>query len=122
MTAAKIFLAVLLTVPFGFSTGLRPLGEAAAPVAKTSPAPASGLFATSSSAAFAATVRPVLAAKCTPCHEPGGKMYASLPFDKSETIASHREGVLKRLKGDDRAAVEKWLATLPQAQAPAASK
>ena len=114
MTGAKIFLAVLLTVPFGFSTGLRPLGEAAAPVATTSPAPASDLFTS--------TVRPVLAAKCTPCHEPGGKMYASLPFDKSETIASHREGVLKRLKGDDRAAVEKWLATLPQAQAPAASK
>jgi hypothetical protein len=40
-------------------------------------------------------------------------MYATLPFDRGETIASHREGVLKRLKGDDRAAVEKWLATLP---------
>lgn len=113
MTGAKLGLAVLLAVPFGFATGLRPAGEGlGAPADKASPPPASDLFRS--------TVRPVLAAKCTPCHEPGGKMYASLPFDKSETIASHREGVLKRLKGDDRAAVEKWLASLPQA--PAASK
>jgi hypothetical protein len=61
---------------------------------------------------FAASVRPVLQAHCAPCHEPGGKMYDRLPFDKGETIASHREGVLKRLKGDDRAAVERWLAGL----------
>jgi hypothetical protein len=60
---------------------------------------------------FTAAVRPVLVAHCTPCHEPGGKMYERLPFDRAETIASHREGVLKRLKGDDRAAVEKWLET-----------
>ena len=56
---------------------------------------------------------PCSPAKCAPCHEPGGKMYEKLPFDRAETIASHREGVLKRLKGDDREAVEKWLASLP---------
>jgi hypothetical protein len=44
-------------------------------------------------------------------------MYGSMPFDRGETIASHREGILKRLKGDDRAAVEKWLASLPSAPA-----
>lgn len=67
---------------------------------------------------FAASVRPVLTAHCAPCHEPGGKMYDRLPFDKGETIASHRDGVLKRLKGDDRAAVETWLSTLPDAATP----
>jgi len=36
-------------------------------------------------------------------------MYERMPFDRAETIASHREGVLRRLKGDDRAAVERWL-------------
>ena len=63
---------------------------------------------------FAASVRPVLQAHCAPCHEPGGKMYDRMPFDRGETIASHREGVLKRLKGGDRAAVETWLANLPE--------
>jgi hypothetical protein len=61
---------------------------------------------------FGTSVRPVLQAHCAPCHEPGGKMYDRLPFDRGETIASHREGVLKRLKGGDRAVVETWLASL----------
>ena len=66
---------------------------------------------------FAKTVRPVLLAHCAPCHESGGKMYDRLPFDRAETIATHRDGVLRRLKGDDRAAVEQWLAGLPSAAA-----
>jgi hypothetical protein len=43
-------------------------------------------------------------------------MYERLPFDKAETIASHREGVLRRLKGEDREAVERWLASQGRAQ------
>ena len=62
---------------------------------------------------FATTVRPILREHCAPCHEPGGKMYEKLPFDKAETIAAHPEGVLKRLKGEDHEAVAKWLAALP---------
>ena len=107
MTGSKLGLVVLLALPIGFRPGSPPSSEQ--PDAAKAAGPATD--------AFAATVRPVLAAKCAPCHEPGGKMYGSLPFDKGETIASHREGVLKRLKGDDRAAVEKWLASLPPAKA-----
>ena len=103
MTVPRMGIVVLLALPFGFRTG----STSSAPVAEPS----------KTRDEFSSTVRPILAARCTPCHEPGGKMYASLPFDKSETIASHREGVLKRLKGDDRAAVEKWLAGLPPAPA-----
>ena len=66
------------------------------------PAPAADLFETE--------VRPVLARRCTPCHVPGGKMYVRLPFDDPETVRSHREGILRRLDGDDKAAVERWLA------------
>jgi hypothetical protein len=62
---------------------------------------------------FPSTVRPVLLAHCAPCHEPGGKMYDRLPFENPRVVADHRSGVLRRLKGEDREAVEKWLATLP---------
>jgi hypothetical protein len=66
---------------------------------------------------FAATVRPVLAARCAPCHEAGGKMYDRLPFDNSKVVASHRAGVLRRFQGDDRARdraiLEAWLRTQP---------
>ena len=64
---------------------------------------------------FASAVRPVLVAHCAPCHEAGGKMYDRMPFDKAETIASHRDGVLRRLKGDDRETVAKWLESQPAA-------
>jgi hypothetical protein len=72
-----------------------------------------GASPTSPDAQFASTVRPILVTHCAPCHEPGGRMYERLPFDRAETIASHREGVLKRIKvPDEKAAIEKWLASL----------
>ena len=63
---------------------------------------------------FARDVRPILARRCDPCHEPGGKMYARLPFDDPATVASHPAGILKRLKGDDNVTVERWIAAQPK--------
>ncbi len=82
-----------------------PIAVSPAPVEPPAPAPPAGLFA--------ASVRPILEAHCSPCHFPGGRMYERLPFDKPETLASNRQGVLRRLKGDDHAAFEAWLKTLP---------
>lgn len=108
MNATSIGLGVLLAFSVGFRPGAPPACESPKPETRVEAEP-------SAPDGFAATVRPVLLAKCAPCHEPGGKMYGSMPFDRGETIASHREGVLKRLKGGDRRAVEKWLASLPPA-------
>jgi hypothetical protein len=36
-------------------------------------------------------------------------MYERLPFDDPQIVRDHREGVLRRLKGDERAIVEAWL-------------
>jgi hypothetical protein len=64
---------------------------------------------------FATVVRPVLKAHCSPCHEPGGKLYDRLPFDNPKVVSSRSEKVLRRLKGEDRTAFEQWLATLKPA-------
>lgn len=61
---------------------------------------------------FASTVRPVVQAHCAPCHEPGGKMYARMPFDDPKVLSSHSEGVLRRLKGEDKEAFQRWITTL----------
>jgi hypothetical protein len=61
-------------------------------------------------AAFRASVRPILSVKCAPCHEPGGKMYARLPFDDATTVASHAARMATRLKGEERKALETWAA------------
>ena len=60
---------------------------------------------------FRASVRPILSVKCAPCHEPGGKMYARLPFDDADTVASHAARMATRLKGEDRKALESWAST-----------
>jgi len=103
MTGTRLAAVVLLALP----VGIRPDSECRK---RAEPPPAAQAERPD---AFAASVRPVLAAKCAPCHEPGGKMYAKLPFDRPETIADHSEAILRRLKGEDREAVEKWLASLP---------
>jgi hypothetical protein len=69
------------------------------------------------SSAFSTTVRPILATRCAPCHNPGGRMYARLPFDDPMVVSSHSAGVLRRLKGEDRAAMQRWIAGLAPADA-----
>ncbi len=66
---------------------------------------------------FRTTIRPILSEHCGACHDPGGKMYARLPFDNPRVVASHSEGVLRRLKGDDRDALQRWIAGLAPAAA-----
>jgi hypothetical protein len=65
-------------------------------------------------ALFLRTVRPILAERCAPCHNPGGSMYARLPFDDPKTVADHRSGIVKRIKKEqERAAMEQWLLRVP---------
>jgi len=56
----------------------------------------------------------MLVKKCAPCHEPGGKLYEKLPFDNAGVVAAHAPGILRRLQGEDRETLEKWVATLPE--------
>lgn len=66
---------------------------------------------------FVSVVRPVLKTHCSPCHEPGGKLYDRLPFDNPRVVSSRSPGILRRLKGEDREAFERWLATLKPEEA-----
>lgn len=61
---------------------------------------------------FRSEIRPILVTRCAPCHEPGGKLYAKLPFD-DPAVLSHVPGVTKRLKGDDLKTFERWIAMAP---------
>jgi uncharacterized membrane protein len=47
---------------------------------------------------FTRHIQPILEKRCSPCHFTGGKMYERMPFDSSQTILSHKEGILKRIK------------------------
>ena len=92
--------------------------SAAASAAAAAPAssPAAGVD-------FATQVRPILEARCQPCHFPGGKMYASLPFDRAETVLTLREKLFTRIKEEDeQRLLREFLAQHPAAsEVPAAS-
>jgi hypothetical protein len=54
----------------------------------------------------------MLGRSCTPCHNPGGKMYATLPFDNPEIVSSHGQSILQRIKApEDHQLLESWLST-----------
>ena len=60
---------------------------------------------------FRAQIAPILAQRCAPCHNPGGKMYDKLPFDDPATVAGHPEGILKRIKDPaEHGLIERWIA------------
>ena len=86
---------------------------AAPPTALPAPTPVPAV--TEAPDLFASVARPVLKTRCSPCHEPGGQLYDRLPFDNPKVVSSHSEKVLRRLKGEDRQALERWLATLKPA-------
>jgi hypothetical protein len=93
-------------------------GQSASPAGAPPKPPAAEPLATAAPDAptFEATVRPILTTRCAPCHNPGGVMYGRLPFDQAAVVSSNAAGIRRRLKGDDLAALEKWLATLPPSE------
>jgi hypothetical protein len=50
---------------------------------------------------FTRDVRPILQAKCQPCHFAGGRMYEKLPFDREETIHQLGTRLFTRLKTEE---------------------
>src|SRR5882762_11825646 len=67
----------------------------AAPVAEphNSPSPAKIDFATQ--------IRPILEARCQPCHFSGGKVYQRMPFDRPDTIKTLGTRLFTRLKDEN---------------------
>lgn len=100
------------TAPSGARAAVSPTA-AAPPTALPSPSPPPAPTAVPD--LFAGSVRPILKTHCAPCHEPGGRLYDRLPFDDARVVSSHSPGILRRLKGEDRAAFEQWLASFKPA-------
>jgi len=67
---------------------------------------------------FQRDVRPILDARCQPCHFTGGKMYEKLPFDRPETIVRLGTKLFTRLKDEkQRAVIREFLAQRPPERA-----
>jgi len=49
---------------------------------------------------FATQIKPLLDPKCQPCHFNGGKVYATMPFDRPETIKTLGTKLFTRIKDE----------------------
>lgn len=57
----------------------------------------------SDTSSFAQNIEPILIKNCSPCHFPGGKVYAKMPFDAALTIVLlKKERVLMRIKDEEQ--------------------
>lgn len=60
---------------------------------------------------FTKEIRPILEAKCQPCHFPGGKMHGKLPFDQPATVVTLGDKLFSRIRNEhSRAAIRRFLA------------
>ena len=60
---------------------------------------------------FDTDVKPILQSRCQPCHFPGGKVYAHMPFDKPETITRLGEKMFTRIKDkEEQRVIREFLA------------
>ena len=74
------------------------VGAPPKPAAVTAPSPSPAAARTVD---FARDVRPILEARCQPCHFTGGRMYAALPFDREETVHLLGQKLFTRIKAED---------------------
>ena len=50
---------------------------------------------------FATQIKPILEARCQPCHFSGGKVYSKMPFDRPETIKTLGTKLFTRIKDEN---------------------
>ena len=62
------------------------------------PAPVS---ATTARVDFPTQIKPMLEARCQPCHFSGGKVYNKMPFDRPETIKTMGTKLFTRIKDEN---------------------
>ncbi len=63
---------------------------------------------------FDSQIKPILQAKCMPCHFSGGTMYERLPFDRPETIKKLGTKLFTRIQDENhRRLIRDFLAQEP---------
>ena len=104
-------LVVISIVVLGFKacTGMQPNTFAPAS-SETKSIASSSSSITSTKIDFDKQVKPILQARCQPCHFPGGKVYDRMPFDRPDTIRTLGTKLFTRIKDEDeRRAIRDFL-------------
>jgi len=73
-----------------------------APVTSSSEKPMAKSAAAPAKVDFSTQIKPMLQAKCQPCHFSGGTVYAKMPFDRPETIKTMGTKLFTRIKDENQ--------------------
>jgi hypothetical protein len=84
-----------------FVLGLCVPAPAPPPAQETQPALVRSSSPATQRVSFDKQIRPMLEARCSPCHFAGGKMYARLPFDRPETTQILGEKLFTRIRDEE---------------------
>jgi hypothetical protein len=87
--------SALIALVFGFC-----LPAPTLPPQETRPALVRSASPSPQRVSFDDQIRPLLEKRCQPCHFPGGKMYARLPFDRPETVRTLGEKLFTRIRNE----------------------
>jgi len=72
---------------------------------------AASSFSTTPNTDFDTRVKPILQARCQPCHFQGGQVYDKMPFDKPETVTRLGEKLFTRIKDkEEQRVIREFLA------------
>ena len=114
-TVVLVFALAAIVTCYG--CGHMNAGTKAASTASASSAerPAPGSATASPKVDFSNQIKPILEAKCQPCHFSGGKVYAKMPFDRAETIKTLGTKLFTRIKDEnERRLIRDFLAQAPE--------
>jgi hypothetical protein len=98
MKLVRLIVVLSMVAVASACNGLRP-GTASAAAIDSHFQPASSLEP-SSRVDFTTQIKPILEGRCQPCHFRGGKVYASMPFDRPETIKRLGTKLFTRIKDE----------------------
>jgi hypothetical protein len=105
-TGVLILTLVILGGSCTYATKLAVISAAPVAELRNSPSPAKIDFATQ--------IRPILEARCQPCHFSGGKVYQRMPFDRPETIKTLGTKLFTRIKDErERQIIREFLSQNP---------
>jgi hypothetical protein len=125
MRVGLLILVLVLVLGFGFKTWSRRQPNAsstrisASINGSQSPTSVATKVGTATKVDFAREVKPILEARCQPCHFPGGTMYQRLPFDQPKTIITLGTKLFTRLKDEkEQRLIREFLSQQSAAGAP----
>jgi len=75
--------------------------KAASTTSTAAEGPGPGSATASAKVDFSTQIKPLLEAKCQPCHFSGGKVYDKMPFDRPETIKTLGTKLFTRIKAEN---------------------